>query len=437
MATVSFIPYKAQSRSALHRVMQYVGRDDKTEAKKFVSGIHCTPQLAYHEFTATREMHHKQSPVWFYHYTQSFSPQEHITPELAHELAGEFAAKAWPESEVIFATHVDREHIHTHFIVNAVCYESGKMLRQGPDTLFKLRKISDELCMTYGLSVLKDAPKHGSGMDSREYRSAVKGESWKFQVINAVDLCMCRSRTKKEFIENMKQLGYGVRWEDGRKNITYTHPCGRKVRDEKLHNRKYLKARMEHEFRIREEIISGRIEEAQYAAGTSPDAYADAADYYREYDAGGVRQSVNSDAGVDPLQAGFDAVESRYEGVGGRYTEANKERGAAPGDGRTGWEEERADAFAAAQTAQTVSAAPGWANNCGAVDGYSRSAADSVVRLGRQLEQSQYAAPMNDSTMRPAHIDRKRWKKLQEKRIANGHKEDDHEEEQTWQQTMF
>ena len=44
---------------------------------------------------------------------------------------------------------------------------------------------------------------------------------------------------------------------------------------------------------------------------------------------------------------------------------------------------------------------------------------------------------MNNSTMRTARIDRKRWKKLKEKRIALGHKEDDHEEEQTWQQTMF
>ena len=386
MATVSYIPYRAQNKSALHRVMQYVGRDDKTEAKKFVSGIRCTPQLAYHEFTATREMHHKQSPVWFYHYTQSFSPQEHITPELAHKLAGEFAAKAWPESEVLFATHVDREHIHTHFVVNAICYESGKMLRQGPDTLFKLRNLSDELCRTYGLSVLRDAPKHGDGMSSREYRSAVKGESWKFQVINALDFSMRRSRTKREFIENMKQLGYGVRWENGRKNITYTHPCGKKVRDEKLHNKKYLKARMEHEFRIREEIISGRIEEAQYAdAGASPDAYAAAADYYREYDAGGVRQSVNSDAGVDPLQAGYDAIEHRYEGVGGRCAEADAERGTASDDGRTGWEAERTEAFAEATAASTEM---GWADNRDAADGYSRSVADAVVRLGRQLEQS-------------------------------------------------
>lgn len=436
MATVSFIPYKAQNRSALHRVMQYVGRDDKTEAKKFVSGIRCTPQLAYQEFTATREMYHKQSPVWFYHYTQSFSPQEHITPELAHELAGEFAARAWPESEVIFATHVDREHIHTHFVVNAVCYESGKMLRQGPDTLIKLRNLSDELCRTYGLSVLKDAPRHSNGMDSREYRSAVKGESWKFQVINAIDFCMRRSRTKKEFIENMKQLGYGVRWENGRKSITYTHPCGRKVRDKKLHNRKYLKARMEHEFRIREEIISGRIEEAQYAdAGASPDAYTYAADYYREYDAGGVRQSVNSDAGVDPLQAGFGAIEHQYEGVGGRCKEADAERGTAPDDDRTGWEEERAEAFAAAQTAQTVSAAPGWADGCGAGTNPADIVSDLVL-LGKRLEQSAPAV-INDGTMRPAHIDRKRWKKLQEKRIALGHKEDDHEEYQGPSMTMM
>ena len=230
----------------------------------------------------------------------------------------------------------------------------------------------------------------------------------------------------------MEQLGYGVRWENRRKNITYTHPCGRKVRDEKLHNKKYLKARMEHEFRIREEIVSGRIEETQYAhAGASPDA----ADYYQEYDAGGVRQSVNSDAGVDPLQAGYDTIKPWREGIGRRCAEADAERGAAPDDDRTGWEAERAEAFAEAQTAQAVSAEMGWTNGCGAGTNPADIASDLVL-LGMRLEQSSPSV-INDGTMRPAHIDRKRWKKLQEKRIALGHKEDDHEEEQTWQQTMF
>ncbi len=189
---------------------------------------------------------------------------------------------------------------------------------------------------------------------------------------------------------------------------------------------------MEHEFRIREEIISGRIEEAQYAdAGASSDA----ADYYREYDAGGVRQSVDSDAGVDPPQAGFGAVESRYEGVGGRCTEADAERGTAPDDDRTGWEAERTEAFAAAQTAQTVSAAPGWADGCGAGTNPADIVSDLVL-LGKRLEQSD-PSYISDSTTKHVITDRKTLAKERRKKIALGHKEDDHEEEQTWQQTMF
>lgn len=50
------------------------------------------------EFRATRATYHKDSPVWFYLYTQSFSPEEPINGEQAHELAKEFAEKAGPDS---------------------------------------------------------------------------------------------------------------------------------------------------------------------------------------------------------------------------------------------------------------------------------------------------------------------------------------------------
>ena len=97
MATVNFIRYKSQSKTALCKVAQYVEREDKTMEDgehQLVSGQNCTPRSAYREFLATREMYHKESPVWFYHYTQSFSPKENITPRQAHELAKEFAARA-------------------------------------------------------------------------------------------------------------------------------------------------------------------------------------------------------------------------------------------------------------------------------------------------------------------------------------------------------
>ena len=128
MATVNFIRNTKQSGSAMGATIRYVERDDKTMNGRYVSGQNCTPQLAEQEFLATRAVNRKDGGRWFYHYTQSFSPQENVTPELAQE----FAAQAWPESEVVIATHVDAAHIHSHFVVNAVCFETGKMLRQHP-----------------------------------------------------------------------------------------------------------------------------------------------------------------------------------------------------------------------------------------------------------------------------------------------------------------
>ena len=153
MATVNYIPYQRQSAVSLGKIAGYVSQDEKTQdrrtGRKLVSGVRCSSHFAVQEFRAARTAHHKKSPVWFYHYTQSFSPKEPITGPQAHQLAKEFAEQAWPESQVLVATHVDARHIHSHFLVNAVCYESGKMLRQGPRTLEHLRNLSDQLCMKY------------------------------------------------------------------------------------------------------------------------------------------------------------------------------------------------------------------------------------------------------------------------------------------------
>lgn len=275
MATVTFIKYQKQSAGALHGVTGYVSQKQKTEQEdgwQLVSGQNCTPQLAAQEFIATRQMHRKDSPVWFYHYVQSFSPDEDITGALAHQVAREFAEQAWPDSEVLIATHIDAEHIHSHFIVNAVCYKSGKILRQGPNTLSGLRTLSDGLCLKYRLSVLpKQQQRKARGMSAREYRSAAKGESWKFRLINTIDQCMRYAFTREEFISLMESEGYQVRWTDSRKNITYTTSTGMKCRDDRLHDEKYTKEVMEYEFRIRAALAHGGIEaEERSAADTNP-----------------------------------------------------------------------------------------------------------------------------------------------------------------------
>ena len=65
------------------------------------------------------------------HYVQSYHEDEEITPEQAHKNAVELAehTKAWKGHEVLIATHIDKGHIHTHFIVNSVNYENGHKLQ--------------------------------------------------------------------------------------------------------------------------------------------------------------------------------------------------------------------------------------------------------------------------------------------------------------------
>ena len=436
MATVTFIKYQKQSAGALHGVAGYVSRKQKTEQEdgwQLVSGQNCTPQLAAQEFIATRQMHRKNSPVWFYHYVQSFSPDEDITGALAHQVAREFAEQAWPDSEVLIATHTDAEHIHSHFIVNAVCYKSGKMLRQGPNTLSGLRTLSDGLCLKYSLSVLpKQQQRKAKGMGAREYRSAAKGESWKFRLMNTIDQCMRYAASKEEFISLMESEGYQVRWTDSRKSITYTTPTGMKCRDDRLHEEKYTKEVMEHEFRIRAALAHGGIEAEERSAEY------DTAELSQQ---GGMAGSAPSTGRAGAAHSGPHSPSAGGFQPEGAVPHPGADGGTDAGYGgstaaaATGWEEERDFCFSAQSGYCDVSADMAGPDFAGDYGGYGGLAGD-LVRLGRSLERDQAADPIRDATTMHQHTDRKALRRERQMKIALGHKEDDHEEEPTWQQTM-
>nr|WP_316626729.1 relaxase/mobilization nuclease domain-containing protein [uncultured Ruminococcus sp.] len=200
-----------------------------------VSGVNCDGENAFREFMATKRVHDKANGIFFYHYAQSFPPTEKITPEQAHEIALEFAEKAWAGHEVLVTTHCDANHIHSHFVINSVGFESGMKLRQSPSTLKKLRKLSDEICIAHGLSVLQPYEGGGRSMSSREYRARLRGNSWKQRLANDIDKAMEYSGSKDEFIRSMSILGYHMTWTDERKYLTFHCPNGKSCRDIRLH----------------------------------------------------------------------------------------------------------------------------------------------------------------------------------------------------------
>lgn len=262
MATVTYIRESKQSISAMKGVIDYCCQDkkvyDEISNQRLVSGINCDGENAFSEFLATKKSYQKTDGMNFNQYVQSFSPDENITPQKAHEVALEFAEKAWREYEVLVATHCDAQHIHSHFVINSVSFENGKKLRQNTNTLNSLRALSDEICRHHNLSTLEPYSKDGIKISTREYRTAVKGQSWKFKLMNDIDKAMNISGSKEDFINAMSIMGYTVTWTDDRKYITYQCPSKMKCRDIKLHNDKYLKGSMENEFRYRQEQYFGK-----------------------------------------------------------------------------------------------------------------------------------------------------------------------------------
>lgn len=262
MATVTYIRESKQSISAMKGVIDYCCQDkkvyDEISNQRLVSGINCDGENAFKEFMATKKSYGKTDGMNFYQYVQSFSPEENITPHKAHEVALVFAEKAWTGYEVLVATHCDAQHIHSHFVINSVSFENGKKLRQNPNTLKSLRALSDEICRQHSLSTLEAYSKNGIKISTREYRTAVKGQSWKFKLMNDIDKAMNISGSKEDFINAMSIMGYSVTWTDDRKYITYQCPNKMKCRDIKLHNDKYLKGSMENEFRYRQEQYFGK-----------------------------------------------------------------------------------------------------------------------------------------------------------------------------------
>ena len=204
--------------------------------------------------------------VMFYHMVQSFPKGAAVDPRQAHEAARRLA-EYFGGCEVLVCTRVDREHIHSHCVINSVNFETGKKLHMAKEQLQELMRRNDVICQEMGLPVFEPTAQQTRGMSGAEYHTALKGHSWKLRLMNAIDECMKYAADKDAFVSLMESKGCAVRWESTRKYITYSTPDGMRCRDSKLHEEKYCKEVMEHEFRIRAEVIQRKFHRAEETDG--------------------------------------------------------------------------------------------------------------------------------------------------------------------------
>ena len=434
-----------QTRNCMKSVMRYVSQMSKTlwDGQHLVSGIGCQPKTAFDEFLSTKLLHHKDGGVMFYHMVQSFPKGADIDLRAAHEAARKLTGY-FEGCEVLVCTHVDREHIHSHCIINSVNFATGRKVHMADEQIQELRVRNDQICEELGLPKFqRDEQRKTQGMSNAEYYTASKGESWKFELMRVIDECMRCAGNREEFLVLLRSEGYDAAWTGSRKNITYITPSGLKCRDNRLHIEKYLKENMEAEFGYRTENDNTRnVDAAQKADGRGATAGTQRDGHGAELERA-ARNAGQAVPAADAVRHGPENASDESRSAGISDQDANERRKFR----ETGWEPEREVFFRLQRVDRQYAEiydndfdryeepVYGYGSEreeenspvCVDLD-YGGDLVRGAVRLGRAVEQMTVDAPTRDGTTMPLHIDSKRRKKLRQKKTALGHAEDDHED---------
>lgn len=220
--------------------INYIENPDKTDGQELISGYNTAPQTAVLDFSVTAAMARKARNTsakkqgnLAYHLIQSFSPDDAVTPEQAHELGRKLAMEFTDgKFEFVVATHINKDSIHNHIIINAVSFYDYKKLRTVPyRTAQQIRSISDRLCMESQLSIIKDPQQLGQLYPT--YIQKKRTTSNRTEVRKKLNFCLERATNYAQFLQMAQELGISV-CQRGKHMIYLLDGAGRAIRDTSL-----------------------------------------------------------------------------------------------------------------------------------------------------------------------------------------------------------
>lgn len=196
---------------ALHNTIEYATSNYKTEKQYYVTGINCSTTDSVQDMLQTKKHFGKEKGIVAYHGFQSFTEGE-VTAKQAHEIGVRLAEELWGDKyEVLVSTHLTTKHYHNHFVVNSVSYVDGKKYRNTRENYAMMRKISDELCKEYGLSVIEEKPCGKHNIDyTKYYNSYIQKSDYYTTTKDDVDFAIAQAYSYKNFESILKKMGYTI-----------------------------------------------------------------------------------------------------------------------------------------------------------------------------------------------------------------------------------
>ena len=247
MAVIKSLP----ATKSLSNQLNYLVKEGKT-VEELKEGINCTTDNVEQEFNIIKQMYAKTDGKQYYHFTQAFSPEDNITPQKAHELGKEWINNNIKDHQVYMVTHIDKNHIHNHFVINSVNIDNGLKLQISPSKLFEMKKDSNRLCERENLLEINLERNKGISKTDNEYRLEKKGiTTWKDELRQCIDFGKSQTKNIAELKEYLKEH-FNIETRETKNSISYKHPEGnRAVRGNKLGG-SYTKEGLLNEYNVRQ-----------------------------------------------------------------------------------------------------------------------------------------------------------------------------------------
>ena len=210
--------------TTVNQSIAYILNPDKTEDLLYTTSLNCLTNSkdAYlsmktvyehfsgEKFNAPLSLEGKNS-VKAIHYIQSFDPNDNITPEQAHRIGKTFARKTFGDDcQIVIATHIDKNHLHNHFIINTYSL-TGEKFNDNQKTLNRIRDYSDRVCLAFGIQPIPENKEKGKNLAYNEWEHKRRGTSWKDKIRLKIDRLIASVKNLDELLNELEAMGYEIK----------------------------------------------------------------------------------------------------------------------------------------------------------------------------------------------------------------------------------
>ena len=222
-------------KSRFDNVIDYITNKDKTDNKKYVTGINCMADIAFKEMSITKQQFNKTGGILGFHAYQSFKGCE-VTADEAHEIGIRLAEELWGDRfQVVVTTHTNTKNVHNHFVINSVSFIDGKKYYDNKTNYAIMRKVSDNICKEYELQTLEEKSYYKNS--SNKYARSSK---YLDSVRTDIDYAISQASNYNDFTKILTKMGYELEHSSNKMSIR-KFPYKRYVRVERTFGEEYSK----------------------------------------------------------------------------------------------------------------------------------------------------------------------------------------------------